>query len=135
MNKKAKRFDRLRSVLGIGVGVGTLIMMISLAVYEGKKHDEDMLVEKIARKFHCICPMNCSLTVAECPCNEPGGALERKAYLRSLFKQGRREGEIVDLYNQKYGGFIGSMKELMIAIWCSDKSPFDCEISNKLNET
>lgn len=91
-----------------------------------------MLVEKIGKKFRCICPMNCSLTVAECPCHEPGGALERKAYLISLFKQGHREGEIIDLYNQKYGGFIGSTKELMIAVWCSDKSPFDCEISNKL---
>lgn len=134
MNRKTKRIDLLRSVLGIGVGVGTLLLMISLAVYEGKKHDEDLVLEKIARRFRCICPMNCNLTVAECPCHEPGGALERKTYLRSLIKQRYREGEIVNLYNEKYGGFIGSDVELMMAIWCSDKSnknkdttPFDCE--------
>ena len=66
---------------------------------------------------------------------------QNQSYLRGGEEQSSSlKGFEVELPNLRFiqgqfHDFIGSMKELMIAIWCSDKSPFDCEISNKLNET
>lgn len=84
-------------VLGLAVGGGIWMVRVQKS---------DKRINEIAKHFNCICEMNCNLTVAACSCKEKNGAVEKKAFIRNLLKEGKSNAEIMTLFNQKYGGLI-----------------------------
>jgi cytochrome c-type biogenesis protein CcmH/NrfF len=77
-----------------------------------RAQENDTRVNRIAWHFRCICEMNyggksCSLAVAPCHCGE---AEKRKAYIRSLLKDGKSDADIMVLFAQKFGGLIEGSK-------------------------
>jgi cytochrome c-type biogenesis protein CcmH/NrfF len=90
-------------ILGLALAVGGSLWLV-------RAQESDSRVNQIAWKFRCICEMNyggksCTLAVAPCHCGE---AEKRKAYIRSLLKEGKSDADIMLLFNQKYGNLIGS---------------------------
>jgi len=82
------------------------VFMVVAGVYLARVMEEDNHVNRIARYFRCTCEMKCQMIVATCPCKKPGGAKERKAFIRDQLKQGHSDIETIVLSNEKYGGLI-----------------------------
>lgn len=97
LTKKIKFIGAVIVVLGLAVGGG--IWMV-------RAQESDRRINEIAKHFKCICEMNCNLTVAACTCKEKNGAVEKKAFIKDLLKEGKSNSEIMVLFNQKYGGLI-----------------------------
>lgn len=98
--------NSLTNILWIGAALGAGTLIVTAGISMARLQDENRRVNQIARHFPCICEMKCNLTVAACSCTKPGGASERKAFIRDAFKQGLKEPEVMMLYKEKYGGLI-----------------------------
>lgn len=101
-NKKQTVLNLLPK-LGAALTAGALVIWgaVSLA----RLQEEDSRVNQVARHFRCICEMNCNMVLSTCSCLKPGGATERKNFIRQLlFKKHFTEQEAIALYNEKFGG-------------------------------
>jgi hypothetical protein len=62
-------------------------------------------VQAISANFICPCG-TCSDRLDVCDCDEPGGAVEVKAYIKSLLEQGLTKFEVVAQVEERYGNRI-----------------------------
>ena len=67
--------------------ISGVILILGLGVVMVRLMIEDERTTRIGKKLNCICKMQCSLALASCNCDEPGGAIESKRYIHSLLKQ------------------------------------------------
>ena len=102
-NKSPFSFRKLKIVL-ISVLFLSPVMVWGVWVIEQQKID--VHTHQIVKRFMCICSMDCGLKLSECSCPQKGGALEKKAYIGRMVKEGFSDAEIVDSFRKKYGGLI-----------------------------
>ena len=101
---KRKQPDKRPLIQWAAFGSVFLAIVIMHGLSVAARQDEDRKVSQIAKKFDCICDMNCSLRLDECKCSIPGGAREKKEFIRNHLKKGMKASDVVVLLNQKYGG-------------------------------
>lgn|SRR3989338_4630629 len=109
-NQKKQKNNRFQNFLAIGSVLCVGALVVTLGIAAARIQDENRKVNQIGKHFKCICEMQCSLTVAQCACTKPGGASERKAFIRDAFKRGMKEQDVFTLYNEKYGGLIPDVR-------------------------
>lgn len=105
--KREKNLDQKKSrrkILKTISWVSGVILILGLGVVMVRLMIEDERTTRIGKKLNCICKMQCSLTLAGCNCEEPGGAKESKKYIHSLLKQGFSDEKVIALYDEKYPG-------------------------------
>ncbi len=61
---------------------------------------------EVIAKFDCPCG-RCQLTLAECHCDDPKGAIEVKGFIQARLGEGRPKEEVIRLVREKYGYYKG----------------------------
>lgn len=102
-NKSQFGFKKLKIM---GIFVLLLSPVIAWGVWIAGQQKIDVRAHQIVKRFMCICSMNCGLKLSECSCPQKGGALEKKAYIGRMVRDGFSDAETVDSFNKKYGGLI-----------------------------
>ncbi|MBI5166731.1 MAG: hypothetical protein HY998_03170 [candidate division NC10 bacterium] len=61
---------------------------------------------EIIAKFNCPCG-RCQLTLTECHCDDPRGAVEVKGFIQARLDEGKPKDEVIRLVKEKYDHYKG----------------------------
>ena len=103
--RKGKEGNRIL-IQWVAFGLVMLVLVVMHGISLAARQDTDRKVKQIASKFNCICDMKCSLRLDECKCSIPGGAKEKKEFIRNHLKKGMNASDVTVILNEKYGGLI-----------------------------
>lgn len=71
---------------------------------------------RVASWFICPCFEKCTDGLDQCICSHPGGAIEMKNLIQAQLDAGMPEGEIIRLFQKKYGGLRPELKAKLEAL-------------------
>lgn len=105
-NVKKKRQPFFEKLKIAGIFFILMSPVIAWGIWTVGEQKIDVRTHQIVKRFMCICSMKCGLTLTSCDCPQKGGALEKKAYIRSMVKEGFSDAVIIERFYKKYGGLI-----------------------------